>query len=139
MEHMPTQMPTPVRQTSTASFTGVVCKAAGEDFIVKADEDTGILNYVDPDSGSIDASQGGIFRFAETADIKEIRGVAGTITVFVQDRDGSHEVPITSGVFDSNQIVFPALGLILAKSQQLVVKSTIAGWIEVYAVKGDWV
>jgi hypothetical protein len=139
MSFMPTKMPTAVRQTCTNAFAGVACAKASKVFEPNANAKN-VIEFTDPDDRSVnDADAGGQYEFETTVQVKEVRAAtaAGNITVSIADRDGTHEVPI--GIPTTDRIVFPELGLIVQKSQRLIIKTAAAGWVEAYVIKGDWV
>jgi hypothetical protein len=137
------QTPIGFRQESAAKFTGVAPEnAGGTEFKPFVNPETRVVQYVDEnDQAETVLAQGGLFDFGpETVKIREIRGLAasGDISVIVSDEDGTH--PVAVGTPAAAQLIFhPAL--VILPSQVLKVSTAAAnaaGWIDVYAVKGDW-
>lgn len=146
----PGALPVAVRQTGAdaAGMTGVTPETAGKEYVPHYDN--GRYDYADPDDPSlIDLDDGGLFQFEEDILIPEIRSylppaapipppLAGTLSVEVEDRDGTHVTTIipalTNGV-DKRFKFHPEI--IVLKSQRVIIKTTRPGAVELYIRKGD--
>ena len=100
----------------------------------------GGVKYVSPAEETIDAlTQGGLFTFNEAVYIKEIRGICGgaaTMTISVCEADDSGTVVVSTAVpAVSDREVYT--DLVLLKGQKLKISTSVAGRVDVYAVKAD--
>ncbi len=136
--------PVAIRQATTVAFAGLNPEnAGGVTFEPFVDPDTGVVQYVNPTDHTEKAlAQGGLYDFVnQTVRVKEIRALTacGNISVIVGDRgDVLHDVTVATPA--PSRIVFNP-PLIVAASQILKV-STVSGsangFVDVYAVKGQW-
>jgi hypothetical protein len=146
----PGALPVAVRQTGIAvlGMTGVAPSTGGKLYVPHYS--SGRYDYADPDDSSlIDLDLGGLFQFEETIEIVEIRTflaaatvlpptIDGTFSVDIEDRDGTHVTSILPALTNGVGKLFSYYpGLIVLKTQRIIVKTTRVGAVELYIRKGD--
>ncbi len=146
----PGAMPVAVRQTGAAilGMTGVAPSTGGKLYVPHYSH--GRYDYADPaDSSLVDLDLGGLFRFEESVKIVEIRTflaaatvtpptIDGTLSVDIEDRDGTHVTNILPALTNGVGKLFTYHpSLVVLKTQQVVIKTTRIGAVELYIRLGD--
>ena len=142
----PGPLPVAVRQTSVGAMTGVAPigpppSSPPATVAYSPDEYVdGRYDYVCPEDHSLAIlTDGGRLRFEEDIKIPEIRGfvAGGTLDLIIEDRDGSNKTNVEVGVSAAGTRYDYHPSLIVLRSQQLIVKTSGAGAVDVYLRKSD--
>ena len=142
----PGPLPVAVRQTSIGAMTGVEpigpnpAPAPGTTAYLPDLYTDGRYDYVHPEDHTLKIlADGGRLRFDEDIKIPEIRGfvTGGTLDLIVEDRDGLNKTNVEATVSADGTRYSYHPSLIVLKSQQLIIKTSAAGSVDIYLRKSD--